>query len=199
MELVLLRHFKTPGNLRRCYIGATDESLFQGPDFAQYVEQKRKDLPESEIIVASPMKRCKETANYLYPGKDVILEDSFRECNFGFFEGKNYEELKENPMYQKWLDSGGTIPFPGGEAHEVFQARCVDGFERMTNQFIESGVQRVAYVVHGGTIMAILQELDEEDRGFYHWQIGNGEGYTLQIDEAEWRLGIRRFKEIRKL
>lgn len=35
----------------------------------------------------------------------------FRECDFGIFEGKNYEELKENRDYQRWLDSGGVLPF----------------------------------------------------------------------------------------
>lgn len=198
MEVVCIRHFQTAGNLRKCYIGVSDEPIVRQEHFVEMVSLRRESLPPVDVVVASPMLRCIETAKCLYPTQDVMVEESLRECDFGLFEGKNYEELKENPDYQKWLASGGTIPFPQGEAHEDFKMRCVKGFEKMTEQLIEEGVSRVAYIVHGGTIMAMMQALDEDGHDFYHWQVGNGEGYSFQIDEKEWRQGIRRMKEIRK-
>lgn len=38
----------------------------------------------------------------------------------GVLKEKNYEELKDDPGYQRWLDSNGTIPFPEGEGQETF-------------------------------------------------------------------------------
>ena len=38
--------------------------------------------------------------------------------NFGSFEGKTYFDLNGNEDYQRWIDSGGTLPFPGGESRE---------------------------------------------------------------------------------
>ena len=43
------------------------------------------------------------------PSKDehfseIVIEPSFREINFGDFEMKSYEELKDKPEYQKWLE-----------------------------------------------------------------------------------------------
>ena len=34
---------------------------------------------------------------------EIVIEPSFREIDFGDFEMKSYEELKNEPEYQKWL------------------------------------------------------------------------------------------------
>ncbi len=56
--------------------------------------------------------------------------------DFGQFEGKNYEELKDNPDYQKWIDSNGTLPFPGGEPREQFIRRSMEGFDWMMSDIL---------------------------------------------------------------
>ena len=38
--------------------------------------------------------------------------------NFGAYEGKNYEDLKNDSYYQKWIDSNGTLPIPEGESQQ---------------------------------------------------------------------------------
>ena len=50
-----------------------------------------------------------------FPGAEQVVCEQMRECDFGLFEGKNYQELTGNPKYQSWIDSGGTKAFPGGE------------------------------------------------------------------------------------
>ena len=64
------------------------------------------------------MLRCRQTAQLIYPqltGEAVSVED-FRECDFGLFEGKNYQEMEHLPAYQEWVDSmireGLTTPTP---------------------------------------------------------------------------------------
>lgn len=190
MEIALIRHFKTEGNRRRQYIGVTDEPL----DLSA-VPEKMEGYPAAEIVVASPMKRCIQTAGRIYPGIPVVKCEALRECDFGEFEGKNYEELKDNPLYQRWMDSGGTIAFPGGESQEDFRERCVKGFEEMLREMTKQGRKRAAFVVHGGTIMAVISAFDREKKGFYHWQIGNGEGFRAVIDESAWLRGEGYFEE----
>jgi len=190
MELVLIRHFKTAGNRKRRYIGTTDEPL----DLSA-VPESLDQYPQAEIVITSPMKRCIQSAELIYPNRPVIRCEDLRECDFGEFEGKNYEDLKDNPAYQKWIDSGGTLAFPGGESQASFGERCVRGFERMLREMIKQGQKRVAFVVHGGTIMAAISAFDKEKQGFYHWQIGNGEGFRAVIDEAKWLRGEGIFEE----
>ena len=122
-----------------------------------------------------------------------------RECDFGIFENKNYEELKDHLDYQRWLDSGGKLPFPEGEGMDAFCERCVKGFCNMTGRFIEEGCRTAAFVVHGGTIMAVLDRFAHHEEGFYHWQVKNGEGFRVKLDEEQWRRGVRRLTEIERL
>lgn len=194
MEISFIRHFATRGNKEKRYIGVTDEPLD-----AESIPADFRSYPEAEIVVVSPMKRCVETAGLLYPGIPQIVCKDFRECDFGEFEGKNYEELKDNPLYQKWLDSVGTIPFPGGESHEAFCERCVSGMEQIMERLIEEGYREAAVVVHGGTIMAVLAAFAEERQEFYHWQAANGKGYRVKADAAGWIQGRKYFTEIEEL
>ena len=150
-------------------------------------------------VIVSPMKRCIQTAELIYPKNQITQEELLKECDFGIFEGKTYEELKDKAEYQAWLDSGGTIAFPEGEEQKEFRLRCVKGMLCQVDRLCEENVESVAFVVHGGTIMAVLEQLAEDQKDFYHWQVENGGGYRMLVDEEEWKSGVHRFREIQKL
>ena len=119
LKLYMIRHGMTYGNTQGRYIGTTDEPLL--PEEA--ADLKKYDLGRVDRVYASPRKRCRETAEILYPGQEITLVEEFAECDFGEFENKNYQELSGNPNYQKWVDSGGTLEFPGGESRKEFRER----------------------------------------------------------------------------
>ena len=82
MKWILIRHGQTQGNRERRYIGCrTDEPLCP-EGIAQW--QNRHSPPVSRVFV-SPMHRCVETANLLYPGVLQTIIGGFRECDFGEF------------------------------------------------------------------------------------------------------------------
>lgn len=197
MKIMLIRHFATPGNEKRQYIGSTDEVLSEKTAFL------KRSYPIPEYIIASPMKRCVQTAKRIWgtdlSGCPIVLEPLMRECDFGQFEGKTYEELKSVPKYIAWLKSNGTITFPGGEEQSVFRRRSVEGAIEQIEWLIEKKVQRAAFVVHGGTIMAVFEQLAEEKKNFYDWQVGNGSGYRVIIDEKEWKTGNKKLRKVEKL
>lgn len=194
MELVLIRHFQTPGNKKGQYIGSTDEELDETRTSAPVPEYPRVDA-----LAVSPMKRCIQTAGIIYPQMEAVLCPLLKEVDFGEYEGKTYEELKYEPAYQRWIDGGGVGAFPGGEDRAVFQERCVRGLEELLEVLIEQGSRRAAAVVHGGTIMAVMSEFDPEKRSFYQWQVKNGGGYIVEIEEKDWLAGRRVFRKIRSL
>ena len=175
MELYLIRHWKTKGNLEKRYIGTTDEPILSGSERDLWEKRLHRILPDVSCVAVSPMKRCRESAELLFPGKKQEVCDAFRECDFGQFENRNYEELKNRPEYQRWIDSGGMEAFPGGESRERFAGRCVEGFVQKVTELQERKIERAAFVVHGGTIMAILEWLDHKQRPFYQWQAENGD------------------------
>lgn len=175
IELLFIRHGKTAGNLEKRYIGATDEPLCD----EGRRELEKKDYGKVDIVFVSPMIRCKETAKLLFPEAYQIVVSDFRECDFGDFEGKNYKELSGNPSYQKWIDSMGSLPFPNGESQDAFQERVRNAFlEQM--RFLETlGDRRIAFVVHGGTIMSILSGFDEDKKDYFEYQVDNADGYKV--------------------
>jgi len=70
------------------------------------------------------------------------------------------------------------MPFPGGESRADFAKRCVDAFEKLK----ESGSEDTALIVHGGTIMAIMERYAMPKGDYYDFQVKNGEGYWLYPD-----------------
>lgn len=187
MEILLIRHGKTKGNIVGRYIGTTDEPLCEE---GREILKKHK-YPKAELIFVSPLLRCLETKDILYPDIKHQMIYDLRECDFGEFENKNYKELSDNLNYQKWIDSNGTMAFPGGESREQFQVRCVDAFVEGINIARKEGREKIAFIIHGGTIMSILDTLVHPKIGYYHWKVNNGEGYILSIDMKKWNNGNR--------
>ena len=202
MRVVFIRHLCTPGNEKRQYIGRTDEDLSE-----QAVEEFRRRqeksigalYPSVQRIIASPLKRCIRTAELIYPGQEICTEPMIRECDFGKYEQKTYEDLKNEPEYIRWMESGGMTVFPGGEEQTSFRRRCVDGVKRWIARLLEDGADSAAFVVHGGTIMAVLSELAEDKHEFYHWQVENGGGYGAEVTGKDGENSRKVVKKVKRL
>ncbi len=181
-RMVLLRHSFTEGNLKKRYIGTTDEPLC--PEGIRFLKQHF--YPEAEHVFTSPLRRCVQTARMLYPDMPLHIIEELAECDFGDFENKNYLELSDNPDYQKWVDSGGLLPFPNGESRETFKWRTLNGFRRVVYYCLNRGARSAAVVTHGGNIMNIMEEYAYSHRDYYQWHVDNGCGYVVEIDEGSW-------------
>ena len=187
-SVILVRHGATAGNAARRYIGATDEPLSQeGADAL-----RARVYPRADRLFVSPMLRCGQTAGILYPAQPFEVVPDLRECDFGHFEGKNYIELANDERYTAWLASDGRMPFPNGESREAFAARTTAAFAASLKRCAEG--ERVAFIVHGGTMMAILERFARPARAFYDWHVPNGNGFvvravlggTLEVEGTLW-------------
>lgn len=176
-DIYLIRHGMTEGNKYQRYIGTTDEPLC--PEGREEIKKISYGVPD-EVFV-SPMIRCRETAELLFPQKRLRIIDQLSECDFGTFENKNYRELSGNQEYQDWIDSGGTLPFPGGESRESFRRRTLEGFSRVVTACIREKVNAVAVVVHGGSIMNIMEAYGHPERDFYSWHVKNAHLSLIHI------------------
>ena len=180
----MLRHFATMGNLQKKYIGITDEPLCkEGISILKNVI-----YPRVEAVFVSPLIRCRETAALIYPDIIPIICEDFKECDFGEFENKNYKELSNIVDYQLWIESNGTLPFPKGENPENFKDRCIQEFQKVVEISCKTGYQTIAMVIHGGTIMSILDRFSYPKEDYYHWQTENGTGYSTHFDEKKGRM-----------
>ena len=155
-------------------------------------------ISKATEIFVSPLRRCQETAEILFPGQKVRIIDQLAECNFGEFENKNYKELSDDPRYQEWIDSNGIMAFPGGESKEECAVRNLEGFQRVVTACIREQISEAALVVHGGTIMNIMENYALPKREFYEWHVGNGCGYLVELDSFLWGKDRRILQVIEK-
>ena len=191
LKLILVRHGETQGNKLKRYIGKrTDEPLC--PEAGNMLAQLA--YPEVQAVYASPMIRCTQTAGILFPGKKLNIIDELAECDFGEFENKNYKELSGDPRYQTWIDSNGILAFPGGESKDECATRNLEGFQRAVSACIREEITEAALVVHGGTIMNIMEQYALPKKEFYEWHVGNGCGYLVELDPVLWKKDRRNLK-----
>lgn len=163
--------------MQKRYVGTTDEPLCQkGLELLA-----GRKYPEAELVFCSPLVRCVETARIIYPDRTLIKVKDFSECDFGEFENKNYTELSGNLKYSEWVESGGILPFPGGETVESFKKRSVEAFVKILKKYAHT--KSAAAVVHNGTIMAIMEALSVEKKSYFDWGAECGGGYVLLIDK----------------
>ena len=184
MSWILIRHGMTRGNQEKRYVGCrTDEPLC--PEGIAMLKQAV--YPDVEQVYISPLRRCRETAAILYPNVKTETVPDFRECDFGEFEYRNYAELNGRADYQAWINSGGELPFPGGESRAAFSGRSLAAFRAL----VPAGDgENCALIVHGGTIMAIMEAMARPRGYYYDFQVGNGGGYILHEDGSYTGIGL---------
>ena len=171
--IYLIRHGKTPANEAHLYCGSTDLSLSEA-GIAE-LRGKRCDITPDRFIT-SGMKRAEQTLRLLFGDVPFTREPGFREVDFGIFEMKSYEQLKEDPQYQRWLtgDNEANTP-PGGESGADMTRRVLEAYKAL-----EALPGDTVVVTHGGVIAAILASLfPEEGKSRYQWQPKPGCGYAV--------------------
>ena len=141
-------------------------------------------IPAADLIFTSPMLRCRQTKEILYKDQPYQIIEKWKEMNFGSFEGKTYFDLNGNEDYQRWIDSGGTLPFPGGESRAEFITRCKEGLLDCLME-LEKQVtvqEKVVCIVHGGTIMALFDSYGQGS--YFDYQCRCGQGYECTLSYA---------------
>ena len=174
MNLYLIRHGATRANLERLYCGSTDLPL--STEGAEALKALHYPAPRARYLT-SGMRRANETMEILFPGQAYEQDARFREVDFGIFEMKSYEMLKNDPAYLAWItgDNEKNIP-PQGESGEAFRARILAALDTLQEDTV--------LVTHGGVIAVILEALfPQEHKNRYQWQPRPGRGYAVTAEE----------------
>ncbi|MCR5419625.1 MAG: bifunctional adenosylcobinamide kinase/adenosylcobinamide-phosphate guanylyltransferase [Lachnospiraceae bacterium] len=176
---ILLRHGKTDGNLEKRYEGCATDRPLNSSDI-KCMEKLKENIGRfmltKSVIVSSPLKRACETAGFLFGDCDIKKADGLKEIDFGVFEGKTYEELKDNEAYIHFLNTQGDCDIPGGESRTSFIERSMKAF---CDIVLQRNINDIFIVCHGGNIMAIMSSLLCKD--YYDFWVDNLDGYILDL------------------
>ena len=158
-RLLLIRHGEPEEDARgRCYgrldVGLSPTGRFQAGAAAAALASEPVDA-----VYASPRRRAVESARFLADAHhlEVVVEDDFREIDFGRFEGRSYDEIAvEDPeTYRAWMERPTEVTFPGGESYAEMRERVARAARRVREA--HAG-RTVAIVAHGGTNRVLLAE-----------------------------------------
>ncbi len=160
----LIRHGRTSWNEQGLLQGSTDIPLLQAEienirrqaaELRDSIHNQFADLPW--VIVCSPLSRALATARIYGEifGVDPVVDDRFREFNFGKWEGRPIDELKKDASHQDFLKnpiqaSFANIP-PEGEVFLDFLQRVFSGMQDLMLSYEREGV---LLITHAGVIRA---------------------------------------------
>lgn len=192
LVITIRRHGLTAENERRAYIGWTDVPLSEKGSCGAKSLAKRT-VRKAELVCSSPLKRCVQTARIFYPQSEIILMDEFKELNFGCYERKTYDELKDRPDYRRWLDHPFKRQPLGGESFEQFSNRLTKGWQRLGKLIKENNVQYVTLFTHGGVLRYLLSAYapKKKQREYFLWHIPYSNGYELHWSVKQFLAGER--------
>lgn len=173
MTIYLIRHGRTQANEAHLYCGSTDLPLSEGG--AEELRALCYDCANVRYIT-SGMKRTEQTLSILIGSVDHETDSRFREVDFGAFEMRGYEQLKDDPAYQAWItgDNEANVP-PEGESGAQMTGRVLAAFAEL-----QSSGRDTVLITHGGVIAAIMASLfPEAGKNRYQWQPKPGHGYAV--------------------
>lgn len=150
----LLRHGATEAGAVFC--GKTDARL-TAEGWQQLWQAVAETDPGWELIISSPLSRCRDFAHQLACRLKLPLriEKDLQEMDFGAWEGRSAAELMETDaeaLGRFWSDPLNNAP-PQAESLADFQSRVLGAWQ---NILTDCSDQNLLLVTHGGVIRTLL-------------------------------------------
>lgn len=186
-KLHFIRHGMTAGNRDGRYVGRMDLPVCT--EGRQQLEQMktRYDYPAVQEVYCSPLLRCLQTADLLYPDAPRTVVEDLMELSLGDFEGKRMDDLQADPAYRSWLENSLQNTPPGAlETGEQFAARIGSALHHIFMNMTQNRITEAAVIAHGGVLMGLLSAFAMPRRPMGSWALGNGGGYTVRMSTELW-------------
>lgn len=147
MEIYLIRH-TTPDIVKGTCYGQSDVDTTES--FDEEAACIKAHVPLTiQTVYSSPLRRCRQLAEHLFPHRQIHFDDRLKEIHCGHWEGQLWDGI-EKAHLQHWMSDHLNVCMPGGESY-------VQLYNRVRHFFDNLQVQHpVAIVSHGGVIRSLL-------------------------------------------
>ena len=181
-----IRHGACKETRKGIYVGTKDVPL-SGEGVRELKKLDREyDYPGTAVVFTSPLVRCLETCEIIYPAMKPIVINELRECSFGEWEGRDADSLSSNEDFKKWLAGDTTVKPPKGESGAEFTKRVSRIFIEIVDGLIKTGNNDAVIVTHGGVIMTLLSVFGLPQAKPFDWAMEDGCGYSMRITPMLW-------------
>lgn len=185
-RISIIRHGLTEANEKGIYIGKTDLPLSDKGAAELAAKMDEFDYPAVHKVYSSPLRRCTETAEILFPYTDLCVVDDLRELDLGIFENKKVDELLENDDYKAWLRGGKDTRPPQGESLEEMTARTYKALHEIITDMMYEGNTHCALITHGGVISNMLSCFGMPKYDPKQLNADFGEGFDIIVTAQMW-------------
>lgn len=187
-RISLIRHGQTMANKKGIYIGSrTDYPLSDFGTAELFNKAEEFEYPRVEKVYSSPLKRCTETAEILFPEKELCIVDNLRELDFGDFEGKSVDDLINRDDYKDWLKGGISKRPPSGESIEELSARTYKALHEIIMDMMNEEISHSAVITHYGIISNMLVGFGLPKIDPRTLECPAGEGFEIIVTAKMWQ------------
>lgn len=185
-RISVIRHGQTEANEKGVYIGNTNLPLSQKGAGELCAKMDEFDYPAVHRVYSSPLKRCTETADILFPCTEISIADDLRELDMGEFENKSVDELINRRDYKEWLRGGRDSRPPQGESLDEMTARTYTALHNIIMDMMNDGLTHCAIITHAGIISNMLScfGLPKYDPKYLNADFG--EGFDIIVTAQMW-------------
>ena len=193
-----IRHGITEGIKNRWFYGWEDLPLIEEGvrEISRFKELGvYPELGDADCYT-SGMVRADQTLAAIYGDVPFKVIPDLKEMNFGRWECKTFDQLKEMEGFDQWMNNNdGSFRFPDGESSADFIKRACRGLDELTGfhrlkelSHRHSGKDAVSIMVcHGGVIAAAMCYLaGKPQETFWDWIPAPGRGYTLYFENGDF-------------
>ena len=188
-RISILRHGLTEANENGVYIGKTDLPLSDAGREALEDKYDQLEYPRVQRVYSSPLERAIQSAEILFPEREIVIVDDLREMDFGVFEGLPAEELIELDSYKKWLKGGLDNPPPNGETLRSMMLRCYSALNLIILDMMKEGITHAGVVTHSGILMNMMSCFGLPKMKPMQFACEPGEGYEILVSAMMWQNG----------
>lgn len=177
--IYLVRHGESQANISKRFSGITDVELTERGALQAARAGRKLKGEKIDHIFSSPLKRAKNTAEIIadeigFNKKDIIIDNSLTEVNFGIFENLKWEEIVD--MYadeiESWIKFKHKYKFPKGEGYDDIINRVSFFMEKVPDNSLIS--------THYGVIQGILLYLKiADDDSLWNYEISNCDIFVI--------------------
>ena len=188
-RLSILRHGITDANENGIYIGKTDLPLSENGREALQEKYETHEYPKVQRVYTSPLERAVQSAEILFPDRELVIVDDLREMDFGVFENLSVDDLIELDSYKKWLKGGLDNPPPNGESLRNMMLRCYSALNLMILDMMKEGITHAGAVTHSGILMNMMSCFGLPKMKPMEFACDPGEGYEILVSAMMWQNG----------
>jgi alpha-ribazole phosphatase len=154
-RLILIRHGESVLGRAGRYAGHRDSPLSPRGRAQVLRLRPRFRRLRPDVIVSSDLARCRQTAQILAPGAEVLSSPELRELNFGRWDGRTAESCRrrDGRRFDQWMREPWSTRTPDGES---LRQLC-----RRVRRFVTSLISRfpnrtLALITHAGPLRTLL-------------------------------------------